>query len=297
MKAWEIQIRDPFVVPVPEEGKYYLYGSTDKDAWTGPGVGFDCYASPDLCEWEGPSPAFRPPGDFWGVTQFWAPEVHRWRERYFMFASFKAAGICRGTQVLVADCPRGPFRPHSDGPVTPRNWECLDGTLFVDEAGKPWMVFCHEWVQVHDGRMCAMPLTDDLRAAAGVPVLLFTASQAPWVAPVPAGKGDFITDGPFLHRTLDGQLLMLWSSAGRDGYAIGVAKASSGRLEGPWRQQEQPLFGKDGGHGMLFRTFDGRLTLTIHQPNSTPHERPIFLPMREHDGTLAVDGSVCVWFF
>ena len=53
-----------------------------------------------------------------------------------MFASFKAAGVCRGTQILVADHPKGPFVPHSDGPVTPRDWECLDGTLYVDPGGK-----------------------------------------------------------------------------------------------------------------------------------------------------------------
>jgi beta-xylosidase len=181
MRTSDIQIRDPFIVQVKEEGKYYLYGTTDKRAWTGPGGGFECYCSADLAEWEGLFPAFVPPADFWATTQFWAPEVHRWGGRYFMFASFKADGMHRGTQVLAAAGPRGPFLPHSNGPVTPRDWECLDGTLFVDDAGKPWMVFCHEWVQVHNGQICAMPLTNDLRTAAAEPVLLFTASQAPWV--------------------------------------------------------------------------------------------------------------------
>lgn len=60
---------------------------------------------------------------------------------------------------------RDPFVPLSDGPVTPADWECLDGTLYVAADGTPYLVFCHEWLQVKDGEMCAMPLTPDLTAA------------------------------------------------------------------------------------------------------------------------------------
>ena len=117
----DIQLRDPFVLPVEEERTYYLFGSTDADIWRGPGTGFDCYRSSDLTTWEGPYPAFRPGPDFWARTNFWAPEVHRYRGRYYMLATFKADGVRRGTQVLVADAPTGPFEPHSDGPLTPRD--------------------------------------------------------------------------------------------------------------------------------------------------------------------------------
>lgn len=86
------------------------------------------------------------------------PERKRYKDKFDMFASFKAKGVCRGTQILIADEPAGPYRFHSDGPVTPREWECLDGTLYFDKKDKPWMVFCHEWLQVGDGEICAMPL-------------------------------------------------------------------------------------------------------------------------------------------
>jgi len=173
VKTAEIHLRDPFVLPLAEEGRYYLYGTTDPDCWQGKGVGFDAYRSADLEHWEGPFPVFRPPTGFWADRNYWAPEVHRYGGRFFMFASFKAEGVCRGTQALVADSPLGPFLPHSAGPLTPRDWECLDGTLFVDEAGDPWLVFCHEWVQVHDGEMCAMRLSADLSRAIGEPFCSF----------------------------------------------------------------------------------------------------------------------------
>lgn len=286
MKFADIQMRDPFIVPVAEEQRYFLYGTTDTNCWDGPGTGFDVYSSTDLEHWDGPFPAFRPPQGFWAIKQFWAPEVHRFQGRYFMFASFKRDGVCRGTQILVAESPLGPFRLHSDGPVTPRDWECLDGTLYVAPDGTPWIVFCHEWVQVQDGEMCALRLSPELDRAIGEPQLLFTASSAPWVESYERDGKTFVTDGPFLHATAGGNLLMLWSSYGVDGYAIGIARSTTGTILGPWEQETTPLYGKDGGHGMVFRAFTSELFLTIHHPNNTPHERPILLPLREEDGCL-----------
>ncbi len=284
IKLSDIHIRDPFVLPVPTERRYYLYGTMGQYAWGESAVGFDCYTSTDLNNWEGPFPVFRPTTDFWADHNFWAPEVHAYQGQYFMFASFKAQGICRGTQVLAAESPRGPFHPLSAGPVTPPGWECLDGTFFVTPEGDPWMVFCHEWVQVGDGEICAIPLSKDLTSAVGEPVVLFRASQAPWAQQLNSkGRKGYVTDGPFMHRLSGGeQLLMLWSSFSTEGYTIGVARSTSGQLHGPWQQDPQPLYTKDGGHCMTFWDFDGNLQLSLHRPNGSPNERPIFLPLAEH---------------
>lgn len=277
----EIQIRDPYVVLL--DGRYYLYGTTDTNAW-GKGEGFDAYVSDDLEHFEGPYPIFRPGPGFWADRNFWAPEMHVYRGGYYLFASFKAEGLCRGTQILRAEGPLGPFTPWSDGPVTPRNWECLDGTLYVDDNGKPWMVFCHEWLQITDGTMEAMPLTADLRAAAGEPVTLFHATDAPWNDR--QNPTCHVTDGPSLYRTHSGKLLMLWSTNGPKGYTIGYSTSEGGVL-GPWTPCPDPLFDQDGGHGMLFTDAAGQLTLAIHAPNDTPNERPLFLPMRDIGNGLA----------
>jgi arabinan endo-1,5-alpha-L-arabinosidase len=303
MKREDIQIRDPFVLPVPEEQCYYLFGTTDLNCWNDEATGFDCYRSRDLENWDSPIPAFRPPVDFWATHNFWAPEVHRFNGRFYMFATFAADKRYRGTQILVADKPEGPYAPLTDGPITPPNWQCLDGTLYVDPEGAPWIVFCHEWMQVHNGAMHAMQLSADLKKAVAPPVFLFNASEAPWAYPSgwPA-KGErsqfpsylsgpelnaaypfplYITDGPFLHRTANGSLLMLWSTLGNDGYTMGLARSTSGHISGPWEQLPEPLWTEDGGHGMLFRSFDGQLYLTLHQPNNTPDERPHFIEVEE----------------
>ncbi|HNR32553.1 MAG TPA: glycoside hydrolase family 43 protein [Candidatus Hydrogenedentes bacterium] len=276
-----IAIRDPFILLVPEEGLYYMYGTRPK--WGA--EPFLCYTSKDLETWQGPIPVFEAPEGFWADRDFWAPEVHRWKGRYYLFATFaRENSSARATHICVADAPRGPFVPIGNTPQTPKDWLCLDGTLFVDDAGDPWMVFCHEWLQVTDGEIQAMRLSEDLSRAEGEPILLFRASEAPWVAP----KKDKVTDGPWLYRSKSGRLLMLWSSFGEDGkYKVGLARSRSGRIEGPWEQQAEPVFDGCGGHAMLFHTFDGLLMMSLHAPNAHP-SRPTFFPMRDEGDTLRI---------
>lgn len=285
----EIHIRDPFVLPMPNQNRYYLYGTRGHEAWTDHATGIDYYISEDLTNWEGPFLAFSPPADFWSDRNYWAPEVHVYREQYYLFATFKADGVKRGTQILKAESPTGPFLPLSDGPVTPSDWECLDGTLFVDVDGNPWIVFCHEWVQVGDGTICAMRLSDDLKSAIGEPQLLFEASSAPWSHEINSkGRRGYVTDGPWLHRSENNQLLMLWSSFSNGAYAVGIARSVSSEISGPWEQFPEPLYSGDGGHCMIFRTFEGQLMLAFHSPNATPDERPHFIPLADNGSSLEI---------
>ena len=282
MKLQDIHIRDPFILL--EGGRYYLYGSRGNEAW-GKATGLDVYESDDLVSWSGPSVVFTPPEGFWADMHFWAPEVHQYHGKFYMFVSFKSETACRGTQILVADTPKGPFTLHSDGPVTPRDWECLDGTLYIDRDGKPYMVFCHEWLQVKDGEMCAVRLSDDLKQAVGEPFLLFRASEPDWAL---KDKTEFVTDGPWMYRTACGKLLMLWSSSAANGYVEAIAYSDNGDVTGRWQHQKQLLFDQDGGHGMIFTSKEGKLFFILHNPNNSPMERPVILPLEEQDGTLAV---------
>lgn len=287
LKTSDIHIRDPFVLPFAAENQYYLYGTTGAEAWTPSASGIDYYTSPDLQNWEGPFPAFRPLLGFWADRNFWAPEVHFYRGRYYMFATFKAEGVCRGTQILAADSPAGPFLPISETPVTPRDWECLDGTLFVDDSDQPWIVFCHEWVQVGDGEICALRLSDDLTTGVGQPQLLFRASEAPWSHELNSkGRKGYVTDGPWLHRLANGELIMLWSSFNNGDYCVGIGKSASGGILGPWQQAPEPLYAGNGGHCMTFRTFDGQLLLAYHRPNPSPDERPYFVLLQENGSSV-----------
>ena len=278
MKLQDIHIRDPFILNV--DGTYYLYGTRGKTCW-GEQDGIDGYVSADLKNWDGPFEVFHKPEGFWGDRCYWAPEVHVYKGSYYMFATFNNSVLNKkGTLILKADTPLGPYQIHSEGKATPEEWNCLDGTFYVSKEGIPYMVFCHEWLDLTDGEMCYVQLSDDLKRAVSEPVRMFAASEGkPWVRSVYMKEtGDsYVTDGPFLYRKKNGELLMLWASYGEKGYVEAIARSDSGEIDGHWTIDSEPLFDHDGGHGMIFADRDGKEYLVLHQPNDTPNERPILI--------------------
>ncbi|MCL4179232.1 MAG: family 43 glycosylhydrolase [Verrucomicrobia bacterium] len=289
----DLRIRDPFVYADPATKSYYLYAQTgNRRVEAQPGLGVEVYRSRDLTNWSEPTLVFRRPADFWGGTEIWAPEMHALGGRYFLFVSFNGRDGGRGTQILRADAPTGPFEVFSPDANTPPEQRCLDGTPWVDPGGNCWLIYCHEWVQLGDGAMRAVRMRPDWSARLGEPIELFRASQAPWVNhlanPNPAVTTNFVTDGPWLHRTARGRLLMLWSSFGPNGYTLGLASSDDGFVDGHWTHDPEPLFAGDGGHGMLFRTFEGQLKLVLHQPNHGGLERARFFDLAEEGERVAL---------
>ncbi len=288
-----IQLRDPFILPDPAAGLYRLYGTSALGGPMEAPDGFVVRTSPDLRQWSAPRPVLGRSAGPAGADFFWAPEVHRYRGRWYLIASY-GVGMnvvkprAHYSAIHVADTPDGPFAPHSDGSVTPLGWFCIHGTLHVDQADRPWVVFVREWTQVVNGEIHAMPLSPDLRRPAGEPRLLFRASSAPWslVQKSDFGEGYRVTDGPWLHRTAAGTLLLLWSTFGRGGYVTGIARSLSGDILGPWEQEPAPLYADDGGHPMLFRDLNDRLVLALHAPNIPLRERVRLLPIKESADTL-----------
>ncbi|MBO5859626.1 MAG: family 43 glycosylhydrolase [Clostridia bacterium] len=284
MNFSDINIRDPFVLV--ENGKYYLYGTRGKTTWT-KAYGLDVYVSDDLENWSDPIECFSLPENFWADKEIWAPEVYKYKNNFYMFVSFRSDSRNRGTQILKSDSPEGPFLPFTEGPVTPEDWVCLDGTFYIDNDGKPYMVFCHEWVQTIDGEIHAMPLTDDLSAPAGEPILLFKASEPFWAD---KSRDTFVTDGPFIYRTKNGKLMMIWSTSTQSGYTQAIAVSDSGKIDGEWIHQK-PLFDKDGGHGMIFDDLNGKKFLILHSPNEYLLERPVLIEIEEKDDMLILKGE------
>ena len=289
----DINISDPFILVDEKSKKYYLYSrhfNLDKYPWQIDTGAFYALESCDLINWSEPIQVFEQ-GDFWADQDYWAPECHIWKGKYYLISSFRAKGTYRKCQCLVADSPLGPFKAVNPEPVTPKGWQCLDGTLYVDLKGKPWMVFCHEWLQVFDGQIAAVPLSDDLGEAIGEPEILFRASDAPWRGDMNGkigGGGGFVTDGPFLHRMENGMLIMLWSNFTNVGYATGYAYSRSGEIHGPWVQMKDPLYAHDGAHSMLFRTFEGKLMMSLHCPNIHPLKRMLLFEMCEDGSELKI---------
>ena len=96
-----------------------------------------------------------------------------------------------------------------------------------------------------------------------------------------------MTDAPFLHKGKTGKLYLMWAGFSRTGYTEAIAISASGKLAGPWTQQAEPLYTNDGGHGMLFTTFEGKLVMVLHAPNG-PSARPHLFEMTDTGETLKI---------
>lgn len=281
MKREEIRIRDPFILADKKTETYYMYGTTDleKDSYASRPV-FSVYTSKDLEEFQGPFVVFDGKNTgFWATCDYWAAEVWEYQGKYYLFGSFKAENRCRATQILESESPLGPFQPISVKAQTPDSWECLDGTLWV-ENGTPYMVFCHEWLQCEVGEICAVELSKDLKNAVGKPIVLFKASDNVYTDTFVGGKfkNCRLTDGPFLFKE-NNRVCMIWSSHSNGKYSILKAEAES--LLGKWSHYKS-MFPFEGGHAMLFQDFQGKKYISFHSPNLPSDERAVFVPYKEN---------------
>ncbi len=283
-------LRDPFVLTA--NGTYYMYGT-----------GYKCYknTSGSLAgEWTAVSGFVTMPTE--ATADYWAPEVHLYNGYYYMFATYYSSVTShRGTAIFRSSSPEGPFVQVSDGPVTPDDWDSIDGTLYIDPKGQPWIVFVHEWTSTSDGigRMCVAKLSEDLTEMISTPVEIFRADEPGWGA-------QQITDGCFVYTTSSGELVMLWSNK-RDGvsdasapldtsnYCVAIAHSESGDITGPWTHDAEPIFPTattgeyDGGHAMVFRDLSGKMYMAFHSPNTNTTERkslPVFRAVEEVGNSL-----------
>ena len=261
------------------------------------GQGYGCVVSEDLENWSAPVQVFSPDESFDGYCDYWAPECHYYEGAFYLFATYRAKSTDkRGCGIFRSSSPTGPFVLITDGHITPKEADCIDGTLYVDEDGQPWMVFVNEWTSREDGvgAMSVVKLSDDLSRLVSQPKEIFRADDPLWT-------NDHVTDGPFVYRTREGNLVMLWSNmALTGGYAVGMAVSDNGKIDGNWLHYPKAVYKQtnkqaDGGHPMLFTTLDGQLMMAIHSPNAsseTTHETATFIPMQDNGKILVrADGD------
>ncbi|GEO05723.1 endo-1,4-beta-xylanase [Adhaeribacter aerolatus] len=268
-----IVLSDPFILADQKTKMYYMTGT-----------GGMLWKSKDLKLWEGPYQVTKTDPNSWmgPKPMIWAAEIHAYKGKYYYFATFTNRAVMidtvrgnaierRACHVLVSDKPDGPFVPMQDPTYLPANMPTLDGTLWVDKDGKPYMVYCYEWLQNWNGTMEKIQLKPDLSGTIGKGKVLFRASDSPWSREKDENgqeKPNKVTDGPYLFKTKTGRLGMIWTSWIHDVYTQGVAYSESGTLDGPWIHEKEPITPLNFGHGMLFRTLDGKLLMSIHSHKS-----------------------------
>ncbi|KAA5538672.1 glycoside hydrolase family 43 protein [Adhaeribacter rhizoryzae] len=268
-----IVLSDPFILADQKTKMYYMTGT-----------GGMLWKSKNLKLWEGPYQVTKTDPTSWmgPKPMIWAAEIHPYKGKYYYFATFTNRAVMidtvrgnaierRACHVLVSDKPDGPYVPMKDATYLPANMPTLDGTLWVDKDGKPYMVYCYEWLQNWNGTMEKIELKPDLSGTIGKGKVLFRASDSPWSREKDENgqeKPNKVTDGPYLFKTKTGRLGMIWTSWIHDVYTQGVAYSKSGTLDGPWIHEKEPITPLNFGHGMLFHTLDGKLLMSIHSHKS-----------------------------
>ncbi len=263
-----IRLSDPAILADAQTKMYYMTGTRGR-----------LWKSKDLRLWEGPFQVVEQDKNSWmgEKPDIWAAELHAYKGKYYYFATFTNHDVKadtsngrslerRASHVLMSAQPDGPYRPMNEENYLPAELLTLDGTFWVDKDGKPYMIYCHEWLQNDNGTMEKIELKPDLSGSIGKGKILFKASDSPWSREKIKDeiRPNRVTDGPYLFRTGTGRLGMIWTSWVYNVYTQGVAYSESGTLDGPWIQEKEPITPPNFGHGMLFRTFEGKDLMSVH---------------------------------
>lgn len=296
LKLNEIRMRDSFIVA--HNGIYYMYGTI------GERVGekrLYVYKSKDLEVFRDPEVIFELDKNSWGKGELWAPEIHFFNGKWYLFISIMGKNGLRGTQIAVSDAPDGVYTPVANRPATPLDKSCIDGTLYV-ENGVPYIVYSRDWPDnfveekgVYVGQIFAQELSIDLSEPVGEAFLLFESDEAAISAGRPA-KHPFLdkeevirygSDGPFLYTLESGRLLLLWSPIPNNNYVVASAYSDNG-IKGKFIHNETPIFDKHGGHAMVFTDFDGNKRMSFHWPEAYMQERTKLLTVKETETSLEI---------
>ncbi len=321
----QMTLHDPYILPDATSHSYFLYTGNSQAMSGSPAHGIMAYQSKDLVHWSKPTVVYTVPtaSDAWNDTESpWAPEVHLYNGKYYLFTTLHnpaditdpaqtgqdstrwIATYRRASILAVSDSPVGPFTDMNvKAPLTDPAFDTLDGTLYVDPSGQPYLVFANEWLQKLDGTIDALPLSHDLSTATGAPVFMWKSSDAPWYQDPSYGGlytsvtddkqlsakqlTGYVTDGPELYTTPNGSLVSLWATYRDDTYIETQAISRTGNIAGPW-EQLPPLVWGDKGHGMVFTDFSGSMHMVMHDHMSSGTPRGEIYDMRLTDNGFSV---------
>ncbi len=264
-----IRLSDPAILADQKTACYYMTGT-----------GGLLWKSKDLARWSGPYAVSQTDPESWMGPRpmIWAAELHQYKGKYYYFATFTNRNVVidnvkgnvinrRASHILVSDKPDGPYVPMQDETYLPAGLPTLDGTFWVDTDDKPYLIYCGEWLVNWNGTMEKIELKPDLSGSLGKRKIMFFAYDSPWSKE----KDQYgriipnkVTDGPYLFKTQTGKLGMIWTSWVFNDYVQGVAYSESGTLDGPWVQEQEPITPPNFGHGMLFRSLEGKLLMSVH---------------------------------
>lgn len=272
-----VALGDPYVLYDEASHRYFMYG-------TGGGAkdGFSTYSSENLVNWEYEGQVYHGnTADSWTMGAFWAPEVYKVKDKYYMFYSAQWKDNPTKEKenfrigVAVSDKPIGPFTEMSDGPLFDPGYPIIDANVFFED-GKAYLYYsrcCYKhavesevanWArekgwfdEIEESWVYGVELKPDFSGIIGDPQLLLRPpvsmddKQAEWESRSVTSKevNRRWTEGSYTFKHGDTYYMMYSANhfAGEN-YAVGYAAAESPL--GPYTKAENnPILQKNTGKG------------------------------------------------
>ena len=295
---FSIALADPYVLYEDGVG-YFMYG-------TGGGAekGFGAYTSKDLVNWKYEGQVYYGNNENgWGVGAYWAPEVYKFRGKYYLF--YSADWKLNPTKelenfrigVAVSDKPLGPFIDMAKSPIFDPGYPIIDANVMFDPSGKIYLYYsrcCYkhavksevaDWVkskgwfnEIEESWVYGIELKPDFSGTIGEPKMLLRPplkmndKQAEWESRSVTSKevNRRWTEGSVAFKNKDLYYLMYSANFfGGKNYAVGYATSKSPL--GPFlKAANNPVLQKNSEQG-------GRVTGTGHNSITySPDKKEMF---------------------
>ncbi|WP_445732124.1 glycoside hydrolase family 43 protein [Mariniflexile sp.] len=271
-------LADPCIILVDDT--YYLFATGEAPD----GDQIPIYSSKNLTDWTFEKGAVQK-GDSlsWNFKHFWAPEVHKYNDTYYLYytASPEDSPSNSQNKVGVASSKNilGPYEDH--GPLIPHG--SIDGHPFLDTDGKMYFYFTVEQLNstgLPMGKIYAYTMKDPLTIT-GEPIAVIT--KHPW------------QEGPFVIKK-DNEYWMTYSIGAWKNDTYHIVLAKSKHPLGPFEFIEKPLLEstdvvKGPGHHAIFTDKHNQQWIVYHGWDPSFKARyPRIDPLYWKNGMLHCDG-------
>jgi beta-xylosidase len=287
------------------DGTYYMYVT---------GQGYPCFSSTDLVNWKYETNVFRRNTAKWATRSFWAPEVIKIGDKYYLHYTAAREDDIKHIGVAVSNSPIGPFVDMDDKPFIDNGTKgTIDSHVFIDDDGRTYMYYSNamstnpvpELGGKKRSEIFVVEIKPDFSGFLSEPVMLIYPQQSWEFNP---SSNQYWNEGAVLLKN-NGLYYLIFSANCycAANYAVGYATSTSPM--GPFTKSAgNPILSNAGvshavsgpGHNSVVRGPDGESWYFVYHShvhvgnlNSSNHgirqvniDRMYFNP----DGTISVDG-------
>jgi len=273
----KVALGDPYIIYDDTSDRYYLYGTG------GTKNGFVAYSSSDLKDWKKEGVIYTNIQEkAWGTKDFWAPEVYKWNDKFYLFYSAHWKNNPNNELenykigVAVSDKPTGPFVDMTGEPLFDPGYPIIDANVFVEESGKMYLYYsrcCYkhpveseisQWAkqqgifsEIEESWVYGVELKPDLSGVIGEPEMLLRPPlkmddvQAEWESRSVNNKevNRRWTEGSYMIKQQD-TYYMMYSANFYAGKYYAVGYATSKNPLGPFKKSKHnPVLEKNTEKG------------------------------------------------